>query len=58
MHRETPLRVPLATPVPVHILYVTAMAQADGRVMFYDDLYHHDRTLARELARGYPYRTR
>ncbi|MDQ8167964.1 MAG: L,D-transpeptidase family protein [Gemmatimonadota bacterium] len=58
MHREMPLRVPLATPVPVHILYVTAMAQPDGRVTFYDDLYHHDRTLDRELARGYPYRTR
>jgi hypothetical protein len=30
-------------------------ARADGSVSFYEDLYGHDATLDRTLARGYPF---
>ncbi len=43
------IRVPLARPVEVYVLYGTAVVQADGVVYFYDDLYGHDKTLARAL---------
>jgi murein L,D-transpeptidase YcbB/YkuD len=55
-HRSAPLQVNLTQPVPVHIVYATAVARENGEVNFYADLYGHDRTLARLLARGYPYR--
>jgi len=35
--------VPLPTPVPVYITYLTAMPEADGSsVAFYDDVYGRD----------------
>jgi L,D-transpeptidase YcbB len=46
--------VTLARPVPVFIVYGTAIAYED-EVHFYDDIYGHDRRLAAALARGYPY---
>ena len=55
MSRTTPQQVDLVRPVPVHIVYATAVAREDGRVFFYEDIYGHDRTLARLLAGGYPY---
>ena len=55
MARTTPEQVNLARPVPVHIVYATAVAREDGRVFFYDDIYGHDRALTRLLAAGYPY---
>ena len=51
-----PRQVNLRTRVPVHLVYATAVAREDGRVFFYDDIYGHDRALARALDRGYPYR--
>lgn len=47
--------VNLATPVPVLILYVTAVVEEDGSVHFFDDIYGHDRSLETELAKGRPY---
>ncbi len=48
-------QVNLATPVPVLLLYVTAVAEEDGTVHFFDDIYGHDRKLEAVLAKGPPY---
>lgn len=55
MHRPTPLQVPLTAPVPVHVVYATAVAREDGSVVFHDDIYGHDRRLRAMLKGGYPY---
>jgi murein L,D-transpeptidase YcbB/YkuD len=47
--------VNLATTVPVLILYVTAVADEDGSVSFFNDIYGHDRKLEAVLAKGPPY---
>lgn len=44
--------VRLAQPVPVFILYGTAVTYENGEVHFYDDLYGHDRKLAELLSKG------
>jgi len=56
MRQETPQLVRLTRAVPVHIMYGTAVTREDGTVLFYDDIYGHDRTLTRLLAAGYPFR--
>jgi murein L,D-transpeptidase YcbB/YkuD len=38
-------RVMLASPIPVMVLYGTALATEAGPVMFFDDIYGHDRHL-------------
>lgn len=48
-------QVNLAVPVPVLILYVTAVAEEDGTVHFFDDIYGHDKALEALLAKGRPY---
>jgi murein L,D-transpeptidase YcbB/YkuD len=48
-------QVNLATPIPVLILYVTAVVEEDGSVHFFDDIYGHDRKLDAVLAKGPPY---
>jgi L,D-transpeptidase YcbB len=48
-------QVNLTTPVPVLILYVTAVAEEDGTVHFFDDIYGHDRKLDAVLTKGPPY---
>ncbi len=45
MHAEASMRVELREPIPVLILYGTAMATEDGQVQFFDDIYGHDRKL-------------
>jgi len=55
MHRAAPQHVTLETRIPVFVIYTTIIARADGQTLFYDDLYGHDRVLAAQLARGYPY---
>ncbi len=55
MHRTTPLQVPLTVPVPVHVVYATAIAREDGSVVFHGDIYGHDRRLRALLQGGYPY---
>jgi L,D-transpeptidase YcbB len=47
--------VSLAKPVPVFIVYGTALAYDNGEVHFSDDIYGHDASLATALAKGYPY---
>jgi murein L,D-transpeptidase YcbB/YkuD len=49
------LQVNLAPPVPVLIFYLTAVAEENGDIHFFNDIYDHDRTLKLELAHGYPY---
>jgi len=48
-------QVNLAHPIPVLILYGTAIVLEDGLVHFYDDIYGHDAALEKALAKGYPY---
>jgi L,D-transpeptidase YcbB len=42
--------VNLTTPIPVHLVYVTAVAPEGGDVHFFADIYGHDATLERALA--------
>ena len=49
------VQVNLAKPIPVLILYGTAVTYDDGSVHFYDDIYGHDAQLRKALAKGYPY---
>jgi len=48
-------QVNLKTQVPVLILYVTAVAEEDGTMHFFDDIYGHDKRLNALLAKGPPY---
>jgi murein L,D-transpeptidase YcbB/YkuD len=48
-------QVNLAIPVPVLILYVTAVVEPDNSVHFFDDIYGHDNALNAVLAKGPPF---
>jgi L,D-transpeptidase YcbB len=48
-------QVNLTVKVPVLILYVTAVAEEDGTVHFFDDIYGHDKRLNALLGKGPPY---
>ncbi len=48
-------QINLTTPVPVVILYITAVAEENGEVYFFDDIYGHDKSLDAVLAKGPPY---
>jgi murein L,D-transpeptidase YcbB/YkuD len=48
-------QVNLTRPIPVLIVYGTAIVNEDGLVHFYDDIYGHDAALEKVLAKGYPY---
>ena len=50
------VQVNLTKPIPVLILYGTAVTDESGAVHFYDDIYGHDAALRKALAKGYPYR--
>lgn len=56
MRGRDPQRVLLSHPIPVHIVYATAVAREDGQIFFYDDIYGLDQRLTAQLAVGYPYR--
>jgi murein L,D-transpeptidase YcbB/YkuD len=56
MAAGVPQRVNLSRPIPVFIVYATAIARENGEVFFYPDVYGHDAALTRALAGGYPYR--
>jgi len=47
--------VTLPHPIPVLLVYATAVAPEDGSVRFFEDIYGHDTTLEDALAEGYPY---
>jgi murein L,D-transpeptidase YcbB/YkuD len=47
--------VRLNQPIPVFIVYGTALALENGEVHFYNDIYGHDAALSQVLAKGYPY---
>jgi L,D-transpeptidase YcbB len=49
------LQVNLDKPIPVLILYTTAVVEPDGEVRFFDDIYGYDAELEQTLAAGYPY---
>jgi murein L,D-transpeptidase YcbB/YkuD len=56
MHKgRNNVRVNLASPVPVLIVYDTAVVQENGDIHFLEDIYQHDGKLEVELAEGYPY---
>jgi L,D-transpeptidase YcbB len=42
MHARAPTRVMLSQPVPVHLVYATAVMRDDGRVDVFDDIYQLD----------------
>jgi murein L,D-transpeptidase YcbB/YkuD len=48
-------RVSLTKPIPVLILYGTAVVTEDGKTHFFDDIYELDALLEQVLAKGYPY---
>lgn len=54
MNAGTPKRIHLKKPVPILLFYTTALAQANGRVFFAQDLYGHDNTLDQALRKGQP----
>ena len=47
--------VNLTAPVPILIVYGTAVAEENGEIHFYRDVYGHDASLEKALAKGYPY---
>jgi len=49
------LRVSLAKPIPVLVLYSTAVVEENGEVRFVEDIYGQDAKLERALESGYPY---
>jgi murein L,D-transpeptidase YcbB/YkuD len=49
------VQVHLAEPVPVLILYATAVVDEHNKVHFFDDIYGYDASLESLLAQGYPY---
>jgi L,D-transpeptidase YcbB len=49
------LSVALTNPIPVLILYGTAVVDEQQEVHFFDDIYQHDSSLEKALAKGYPY---
>ncbi len=50
------VRVNLTHPVPVVIVYMTAVVEEDGEIYFFNDIYGLDRKLNAVLAKGPPYR--
>jgi murein L,D-transpeptidase YcbB/YkuD len=55
MNGEQTIRVDLDKPIPVLIVYGTAIVLPNGEVHFYDDIYGYDAELERTLSKGYPY---
>jgi murein L,D-transpeptidase YcbB/YkuD len=50
MNGESSLTVTLKTPIRVFIVYGTSLANEQGRILFFDDIYGHDARLVQALA--------
>jgi len=48
-------QVNLKKPLPIVIFYLTALAEEDGQVHFFDDIYGYDQKLRDVLSKGPPY---
>ncbi len=55
MNGDETIQVNLDKPIPVLILYSTAVVEPDGEVRFFRDIYNYDSKLDQELASGYPF---
>lgn len=55
MNGSETIQVDLTHPIPVLILYNTAVVKPDGQIYFFDDIYGHDAELRQVLEGGYPY---
>lgn len=55
MKGDSPKNVTLDKPIPVYIFYSTVLADREGRVSFFGDIYGHDRVLETLLEKGFPY---
>ncbi len=55
MNGDQTVEVHLDKPIPVLILYTSAVVEPDGGVHFFRDIYGQDAELAKALAKGYPY---
>jgi len=55
MDGDQTMQVNLDKPIPVLILYTTAVVEPDGEVRFFKDIYNYDSAMAQALASGYPY---
>ncbi len=55
MNGDQTIQVNLAKPIPVLILYTTAVVEPDGEVRFFRDIYHQDSELDAALNNGYPF---
>lgn len=54
-HGRDNVTVNLTKPVPILIVYATAIVPPDGKGYFFQDIYGFDAVLEAELAKGYPY---
>jgi murein L,D-transpeptidase YcbB/YkuD len=54
MNGDETIRVDLKNPIPVLILYSTAVVQENGEIQFFDDIYEYDAALERALNEDYP----
>jgi murein L,D-transpeptidase YcbB/YkuD len=55
MNGSKTIYVSLDKPIPVLIVYATAVVLAGGEVRFFEDIYGQDAQLTALLAKGYPY---
>jgi murein L,D-transpeptidase YcbB/YkuD len=55
MNGSETVKVDLTHPIPVLILYTTALVEPNGELHFFDDIYGYDAALGEVLANGYPY---
>lgn len=55
MEGDRTFKVNLPKPIPVLILYSTAVVEPNGEVYFFRDIYGNDARLEQKLATGYPY---
>ena len=54
LENDETVRVSLIKPIPVLILYSTAVVEPDGEIKFFNDIYGYDAKLKALLASGYP----